>query len=122
MRIIIFALLIGFSSLAFAQMPPGMQEAIDCMESIDQQALEDMGKQGEKLSEEIKALCKKGDESGAKDMAMDYMKEMEGNEAIAQLKKCSEMMQKVMPGMAMPEIPTADMYAEEAGSICDDID
>jgi len=67
MRIFILALLIGFSSFALAQMPAGMQEAIDCMESLDQQALEDLGTQGEKLSDDVNALCKKGDESGARD-------------------------------------------------------
>lgn len=122
MRIIILALLIGFSSFALAQMPAGMQEAIDCMESLDQQALEDLGTQGEKLSDDVNALCKKGDESGARDLVMDYMKGMEDNETIAQLKKCSEMMQKVMPGMPVPEMPTADMYGGEADNICDDID
>ena len=122
MRIIILALLIGFSSFAIAQMPAGMQEAIDCMQSIDQQELEDIGKQGEKISEETKALCKKGDESGARELVMDYMKDMEDNEAFAQLKKCSEMMQKVMPGMQIPDMPTADMYDDETASICDDID
>ena len=122
MRIIILALLIGFSSFALAQMPAGMQEAIDCMESLDQQALEDLGTQGEKLSDDVNALCKKGDESGARDLVMDYMKGMEDNETIAQLKKCSEMMQKVMPGMQIPDMPTADMYDDETASICDDID
>ena len=122
MRIIILALLIGFSSFTIAQMPPGMQEAIDCMESIDQQALEDMSKQGEKFSEELKALCEKGDESGAGDLLIGYMKDMEDNETLAELKICSEMMQKVMPGMPTPEMPSADMYDGEAGNICDDID
>ena len=122
MRIITLALLIGFSSFAIAQMPAGMQEAVDCMQSIDQQALEDMSKQGEKLSNDIKALCKKGDESGASDLLIGYMKDMEDNETLAQLKICSEMMQKVMPGMPTPEMPSADMYVGEAGNICDDID
>jgi len=53
---------------------------------------------------------------------MDYMKGMEDNEVLVQLKKCSEMMQKVMPGMPMPVMPTAEMYGGEAGNICDDID
>ncbi len=122
MRIIILALLIGFSSFALAQMPAGMQEAIDCMDSLDQQALEDLGKEGEKLSNDIKALCEKGDDSGASDLLLGYMKGMAENETIAQLKKCSEMMQKVMPGMPMPEMPTADMYGGETDNICDDID
>ncbi len=122
MRIFILALLIGFSSFALAQMPAGMQEAIDCMESLDQQALEDLGTQGEKLSDDVNALCKKGDESGARDLVMDYMKGMEDNEVLVQLKKCSEMMQKVMPGMPMPQMPTAEMFEDETGGICDDLD
>ena len=122
MRIITLALLIGFSSFAIAQMPAGMQEAVDCMQSIDQQELENLGTEGEKLSNDIKALCEKGDESGASDLLLGYMKDMAENETVAQLKKCSEMMQKVMPGMPVPEMPTADMYGGEAGNICDDID
>ncbi len=122
MRIFILALLIGFSSFALAQMPAGMQEAIDCMESLDQQALEDLGTQGEKLSDDVNALCKKGDESGARDLVMDYMKGMEDNEVLVQLKKCSEMMQKVMPGMPMPQMPTAEIFDDETGGICDDLD
>jgi len=122
MRFIILALLIGFSPFATAQMPAGMQEAVECMESLDQAELEALGKRGESLSNEIKALCKKGDESGARDLAMDYMHDMEDNETIEQLKKCSEMMQKVMPGMQVPEIPTAENYEEASGSICDDIE
>jgi len=122
MRITILALLIGFSPCVIAQMPAGMQEAVECMESLDQEELEAMGKRGEELSNEIKALCKKGDESGARDLAMNYMHDMEDNETIEQLKKCSEMMQKVMPGMQVPEMPTTEMYEEASANICDDID
>ncbi|MBE9548039.1 MAG: hypothetical protein IMF09_01435 [Proteobacteria bacterium] len=122
MRFIVLACLLGLSSLVSAQMPAGMQEAISCMESIDQAALEALGEDGEKFADDIKAMCKKGDESGARKAALKYMKEMESNESLMQLKKCSEMMQKVMPGMVMPEMPTAEMYAEEEGNICDNID
>ena len=122
MRLVMLVLLMVFSSMVTAQMPAGMQEAINCMQSLDQEALKDLGTQGEKLSKEIKALCKEGDESGARDLAMEYIKDLEGNENLVHLKKCSEMMQKVMPGMPMPEMPTAEMYEEESDTICDDID
>ena len=92
------------------------------MESLDQQALEDLGRQGEKVAEEVKALCKKGDESGARDVAMSYVEAMADNEAIEELTRCSKLMRKAMPGMPIPEIPSAEMYEEEAGSICDNID
>jgi len=122
MRLLMLAFLMVFSSFAVAQMPAGMQEAIDCMESLDQHALEDLGTQGEKVSEEVKALCKKGDESGARDVAMSYVESMADNEAIEELTRCSELMRKAMPGMPIPEIPSAEMYEEEADSICDNVD
>jgi len=122
MRFTVLAVLFGFSSLVSAQMPAGMQEAISCMESIDQSALEALGEEGEKFADDIKAMCKEGDESGARKAALGYMKEMENKEVLKQLKKCTEMMQKVMPGMAMPEMPTAEMYAEEEGDVCDNIE
>ena len=119
MRLIVLAILMFISSFAIAQMPEGMQGAVDCMESLDQQALEDIGRQGEAVGNEVEALCKKGDESGAREVAMEYVEEIEGNEAIEELKRCSEMMRKVMPNMPIPEIPSAEMYQEEADSICD---
>jgi hypothetical protein len=122
MRLITLALLIFISSFALAQMPAGMQEAVDCMQSLDQEALEDMGKQGEKIGNEIEALCKKGDESGAREVAMEYIEGIEDNEAIEELKRCTEMMRKVMPNMPIPEIPSAEMYEEEADSICENTD
>jgi len=122
MRLIILASLMFISSFALAQMPAGMQEAINCMQSLDQEALKDMGEKGEKVGNEIKALCEDGDESGAREVAMEYIKDIEDNEVIEELKTCSELMRKAMPNMPIPEIPNADMYEEEADSICENLD
>jgi len=122
MRVVMLTLLLVFSSFSIAQMPAGMQEAMECMQSLDQDALEDMGTRGEAVSNEIKALCKKGDESEAMEVAMTYVKEMSDSEVVEELKRCSELMREAMPGMPVPEIPSAEMYENEAGSICDDID
>ena len=56
MRVVLVTFLLVFSSFSIAQMPAGMQEAMECMQSLDQEALEDMGKRGEEVSNEIKAL------------------------------------------------------------------
>ena len=123
MRFIIVALFLGSSSLAIAQgMPAGMQEAMECMNSLDQDALKEFGEDGEKVGEEIKALCKKGDESGARDVAMAYVEQLASNEEVKKLKECSEIMRQAMPSMPIPEIPSAEMYEEEAGSLCETID
>ena len=122
MRLMLLAFFIVFSSGAIALMPAGMQEAMDCMQSLDQEALEEMGSQGEKVANDIKALCKKGDDLAAMEMAMTYVKDMADSEVLEALKHCSELMRKAMPNMPLPEIPSAEMYAEEAGNICDDIE
>ncbi len=122
MRVVVVTFLLVFSSLSIAQMPAGMQEAMECMQSLDQEALQDIGTRGEEISNEIKALCEKGDESEAMEVAMTYVKDMADSETIEELKRCSELMRKAMPGMPIPEIPSAEMYENEAGSICDNID
>ena len=122
MRVVILTFLLVFSSVSIAQMPAGMQEAVDCMQSLDQDALQDLGVRGEAVSNEVKALCKKGDESEAVEVAMTYVKEISDSEVIEELKRCSELMREAMPGMPIPEIPSAEMYENEAGSICDNID
>lgn len=123
MRFVVLVLMMGVSSYVVAQgMPEGMQEAMDCMNSLDQDALEKFGEQAESIGNEIKALCDQGDESGARDVAMGYVKELVENEQLIKLKECSELMRKAMPSMPIPEIPTADMYEEEADSICENID
>ena len=122
MRSTILVFVLFFSSLVVAQMPPGMQEAIDCMQSVDQDALRELGTQSESVANEIKALCADGDVSGARKVAMAYAQEMTDNEAVAELKRCSEMMREVMPNMPMPEIPSTEMFEEESGNICDNID
>ena len=123
MRVVTLMLLLGFSVYVNAQgMPAGMQEAMECMNTLDQTALQKFGEDGKKVGDEIKALCENGDESGARDVAMSYIKEMDDNEEVKKLRECSEIMRKAMPSMQMPEIPTADQYANESESICETIE
>ena len=44
------------------------------------------------------------------------------SEVIEELKRCNELMREAMPSMPIPELPSAEMYENEAGSICDNID
>ena len=124
MRIIItVVLLFGGSLLANAQgLPAGMQEAIECMNKIDQSALTQMSKKGEAFGVKIKALCDKGDEKAAKAMGLDYFKEVNKNEAFVQLNKCNDLMRKAMPEMDLPTMPSEEDFENDKGSICDDWD
>jgi len=123
MRVIILALLLSCSSFTAAQgMPEGMQEAMECMSSLDQDVLRGFGGRAEEIANEIKALCKTGDESGAMDVAMNYAQELAGNQEVIKLKECSEVMRKAMPSMQIPEIPSAEEYEDHMGSICENLD
>ena len=123
MRLLILILLLGCSSLAIAQgMPAGMQEAMDCMKSLDQDALREFGEQGQKVGDQIKVLCDKGDESGARDVALAYVKKLADDQELIKLKECSEIMRKAMPSIPIPEIPSAEQYEEQADSICESMD
>ena len=114
-------LLFTFSGFASAQgMPPGMQEAMACMQSLDQQAMEKMGADADKMSDEIDALCKKGDESGARSLVLDYVQSMQSNPEMIKMQQCIEKMQKAMPGMPIPQMPTVEMMESKAGSVCED--
>ena len=123
MRIIIFALLLCFSSLAMAQDTlASMQEAMECMNSLDQDALREFGEQGEEVAEKIKVLCDKGDESAARNVALAYVKELADSQELIKLKECTHIMREAMPSFPIPEIPGAEMYEEQADSICENLD
>ena len=113
------------SGFSFAQgmpqgMPPGFQEAMACMESIDQNALDKMGNEADKLSDKVDALCEKGDEAGAKRLVLDYVQSMQSNPELIKMQTCITKMQEAMPGMPMPQMPTVEMMESKDGSVCDD--
>lgn len=121
MRILLFILLISLTATVNSQgMPEGMQEAIQCMESLDQEAMEQLATEGEAMADEIEALCKQGDEAAARKLGIEYALEIKDHELIVKLQECGELMQKAMPGMEMPEMPGVDTIKAEAGNICDD--
>lgn len=117
--IIVASILVVFYSGAIAQnMPAGVQEAMKCMQSIDQDAIKGLSEKAKEISSKIKALCKNGDESGARAAAMHYAMGIKDNKVLKQVNKCSEMMRKVMPNMPVPDVPNAKKY--EDSDICKD--
>jgi len=121
MRFTYFALLVLLTSTTFAQMPEGMQEAMECMQSIDQSAMEKLADEGKAMSEKLEGLCKAGKESEARSVAMGYAKTMFKDKNLVKMRECAEMMQKAMPQMDLPEMPTDEMTEKKAENICDEI-
>ncbi len=122
MRILIVSLLLLLAAAANSQtVPEAVQEAMQCMESIDQEAMEQLAAEGEMMADKIKALCKQGDEDGAKKIGVSYALEMMQHEVLLELQRCGEMMKQAVPSMEMPEMPDAETIKAEAESICDNL-
>ncbi|MBT8422404.1 MAG: hypothetical protein HKN56_06320 [Gammaproteobacteria bacterium] len=116
---------------AWAQNPPaGMPSQADmqrmmqqgqimaaCMAEIDQSRIEAISREAEAVSDEIDALCKQGDESGALQTAIDFSKKMAADPTVKKLRDCSAGMQDMLAGI-MPNIDPA-AGADDSGGICD---
>ena len=122
MRILLLSLLLTLTTSVNSQgMPAGLQEALDCMESLDQEAMEQLAEKGKDIEKEIKAICESGDEEAARKVGIKYALEMKDNEVVLKLMECGEIMEKAMPGMEMPEMPGIDEITAEAENICDSL-
>jgi TolA-binding protein len=103
------------------QMQARAQEMQACMENVDQAALEKLQQEGEAVGHEIKALCSAGKREQAQSRAMDYGRRIAGTPALAEMRKCGEMMQGMMAAMPMPNLPGQDGNGG-ASHVCDEID
>ena len=127
MRFILLALLLGFSSLSDAQLFRGgdrddMRDAVDCLDSVGRDALEDFGDQAQDVADEIQDLCDEEDDEGARDVAMDYLDELADSRELRELEECSEIIRDSMPLIDMAEFPSAETYEEELDDICGVVD
>jgi len=100
------------------QMMQQAQQMSVCMANIDRDKLEELAKQAQAMSEEIKALCQSGDESGALSTALEYSRSVRDEPVLKQLQECTKGMSQMM-AQFMPVNP-ADVEARaESGGICD---
>ncbi|MGE0483861.1 MAG: hypothetical protein AB7Q81_06965 [Gammaproteobacteria bacterium] len=103
------------------QMQAKAQEMQACMQNVDQAALEKLQQEGEAVGKEIKALCSAGKRDQAQSHAIDYGRRIAATPALAEMRKCGEMMQGMMAGMPMPKLPG---QGGDGGSshVCDEIE
>lgn len=95
-------------ALAQNEMPPAMMQMLEqaekarsCMAQVDQQALEQIGQEGEAMEAEVKALCDSGKRKQAQNKALAFSKDLMSRSEVKQMRECSEMMRGMMPD-AMP--------------------
>lgn len=109
----------GMSEADMQKMMQGMQEMQACMEKIDQAALERMGREGEQMNAEIKALCAEGRRDAAQARAMEYGMKIAKDPTMQAMAECGKKMQGVMPQMQQSmAAPTAEELKNR--HVCDE--
>lgn len=105
----------GMSEEQMQQMIQQAEMMQQCMAKIDQSALDELARKGEKTQAEIKSLCDKGNQEDAEKTAIAYSKEIAASEVVKEMKKCGEMAQQLMENMTLPTDNTTDKQRH----ICD---
>lgn len=95
-------------------MMQGLQQMQACMANLDHAAMEHLGKEGEALTAEIKALCKDGKRDEAQEKAMAFGKKMAKDPTMKAMAACGEHMQ----GM-LPQPPAATEEELKKHHVCD---
>ena len=124
---IFLALLLGFSSIADAQILRGgargdLDDVRDCVDSVDQDEYRDFVEQAEDMADDAKDLCDDGDEPAARDVVLAYIDEMGNNREFKNMAECSAILRDSMPNLQIAELPSIEDYEDELDDICDYVD
>jgi hypothetical protein len=103
-----------FSNMDQAQIEGFMKQAQAmqvCMADIDQQELDALRVEGEKMSSDIQALCKAGKRDEAQAKAVTYGKQMVNEPIMQELKECAGMASMMIPQAMWAELENEDTQA-----------
>ncbi len=95
-----------------------MQQMGVCMADVDQARLEELAREAQAFTDELKALCAAGDESAAVSRALEFSREMRAEPELQKLQECTRGMAQMM-AQVMPVNPAAIESQAERGGICD---
>jgi DNA polymerase/3'-5' exonuclease PolX len=103
-----------FSNMDQAQIEGFMKQAQAmqvCMADIDQQELDALRVEGEKMASDIQALCKAGKRDEAQATAITYGKQMVNEPVMQELKECAGMASMMIPQTMWAELENEDTQA-----------
>lgn len=107
----------GMSEAQMQQMMQGMQAMQNCMQNVDQAALQTFEQRAKQMQAEVEALCAAGKRDEAQERALAFGKETAQNKALQEMKKCGEMMQGMAP--KLPKVAQSDEPEQKKSHICD---
>jgi hypothetical protein len=103
-----------FSNMDQAQIEGFMKQAQAmqvCMADIDQQELDALRVEAEKVTAELQALCKAGERDEAQAKAINYGKQMLKDPVMLELKECTGMASQMIPQTMWAELENEDTHA-----------
>lgn len=111
----------GFNEADMQNLMQVMQKMQECMAKVDQQELERLEEEGNKMEAELKALCEQGKRDKAQKKAIAFSKKIMKNPALIQMKECGELTKGMMPPGS--EEPTLDEEFDFTNRhVCDDME
>ena len=118
--ILFSALFVANQVMGNEQMQQQMKEVQRCFESIDQSQFHALEAKGKEMESEIKKLCAAGERDEAMKVGMKYGQELTSSPEMKEIRRCSKLMQKMMPNMPTPYMPPEANDEESDGvHICD---
>ncbi|ARN74848.1 hypothetical protein [Oceanicoccus sagamiensis] len=97
------------SSQLFAQDPNEMVERLEkaqaCMNEVDRTEFKRIESALNALQTELKQLCDQGKPDQAQKKAQAFAQELKGSMVIEQVKECAEILEDMMPEMAVLNMP-----------------
>jgi predicted lipoprotein len=108
-----------------AAMQRAMEEAQRCMQSVDQDAVEQMAEEAEAFEAEMRRLCAAGSRDEAQRRALEFSRRIMDDAELQKVRECTAMMREAMEGMPMmrmpeaAEVPTPEEI--EATHVCDSL-
>ena len=99
------------------QMMQQMQGMQNCMQNIDQAAMEAFQQKAEQLNAEVKALCAAGQRDAAMAKAMAFGKEAAADPAMKQMQQCGQDLQDLLPNLPGAAHPRSE--GGKPGHVCD---
>jgi hypothetical protein len=98
-----------------------MQEMSVCMQSIDQEKLQNLGNVADKFEAEMKTLCQQGKRDEAQEKAIKFSRKMMDSPTLKELINCTEKIPASMREM-MPSINTEDITKDyNSRHVCDEM-
>ena len=107
----------GMNEQDMQKMMQQMQKMQTCMEDVDQEKLNQLEQRSQQIDAELKALCAEGKRDEAQAKAISFGKEFENDPTLQTMRKCSAMMEGMVP--EMPYMETVEDKDYSGDHVCD---